>query len=211
MTQLEGTVPSRIDTERLTLRRFAPTDAEQLANVVTRNITHLARYMEWIAFEPQTVEQRRAWIERINEQFDAREDYTLGIFTHDGALVGGTGFHVRTEPHGVAIGYWIDGDHQGKGLVTEAAAALTLVGLTVVGAPHVDIEHAPTNTRSAAIPQRLGFVRPSHSGRECHDEGDKVPAVVWRATHDTLTREPLSSWPRPTMYDGAGREVPWPA
>jgi len=210
MSQPERSVPSRIETERLTLRRYVAADAEQLAEVVPRNMAHLERYMEWIAFEPQTVEQRVAWIDRVSEQFDAGEDYTLGIFAPDGALLGGTGFHVRTDPDRVAIGYWIDKDHEGKGLVTEASAALTLVALEVVGAPLVAIEHAPTNIRSAAIPQRLGFVRQAVAPQECNDSGEMVPSVVWIATRDTLAQEPLASWPRPTVYDKAGNEVPWP-
>lgn len=211
MTQPAWTVPSRIETERLTLRRFVAADAEQLADVVTRNIAHLERFMEWTKFEPQTVEQRIAWIERVNEQFDAGEDYTLGIFDRDGAIVGGTGFHVRTDPERAAIGYWIDRDHEGLGLVTEASAALTLVALRIVGAPVVAIEHAPDNTRSARIPHRLGYTRQDIAGQECNDSGEMVTAVVWVATRDTLTQEPLASWPVPTAYDAAGNEVPWPA
>src|SRR5690606_29453853 len=68
------TVPSRIETGRLVLRRYETADAEQLAQVIPANIDHLKRFMEWIKFEPQTVEQRREWITRVNTQFDNGED-----------------------------------------------------------------------------------------------------------------------------------------
>ncbi|WP_159448855.1 GNAT family N-acetyltransferase [Demequina sp. NBRC 110053] len=219
-------VPQRIETERLVLRPYVATDAEALAAVVPRNMDHLRRYMEWIAFEPQTVEQRRAWIADVNGKWDADTDFTMGIFLQGGEaeLVGGTGFHVRTDPDRLEIGYWIDAGHEGRGLVTEAVAALTRVGLELAGADLVDIAHAQTNVRSGAIPSRLGFVReeraraplfdagaPVAASRECADDGAMVPAVTWRASRETLSREPLASWPRPLAFDAAGSQIAWPA
>src|SRR5690606_8710437 len=128
-------------------------DAEALVEVVTRNVPHLERYMEWIKSEPQTVEQRREFIDDVNRKYDEGEDYTLGIFDRTtGEFIGGTGFHVRTEPHRLEIGYWIDAGHEGKGLVTETAAALTLVGLAYAGSEIVGVAHVPSNTRSASVP-----------------------------------------------------------
>lgn len=205
------TVPSRIETERLVLRRYGTADAEALATVIPANIDHLRRYMDWIKHEPQTAEQRREWIVRVNEQFDSGEDYTLGIFTHDGALIGGTGLHVRTDTDRLEIGYWIDKDHEGRGYVTEAAAALTRVALEVAGAELLGIEHAPSNERSAAVPRRLGFAAGPPSTMTCHDSGEQIPSVSWRATRETLASEPLASAPRPRIFDAAGAELEWPA
>lgn len=202
-------IPSRIETERLVVRRYETADAEQLAAVVTANIKHLERYMEWIQHEPQNVEQRRSWISDVNRQFDEGEDYTLGIFLENGRYIGGTGFHVRSDPDRLEIGYWIDQDHEGKGYVTEAAAALTRVGLEFAGAEIVDITHAPSNERSAAIPQRLGYARQADSFDVCHDSGEKLPSVHWRATLDTLATEPLASSPRPRIFAADGTARAW--
>lgn len=206
MTQPRWRVPERIETERLVLRRYVIDDAEQLAEVIPANLAHLERYMEWTTYEPQTVEQRRAWIERIGAQFDAGEDFTLGIFDREGRLIGGTGFHVRGEPTRVDIGYWIDKGHEGQGYVTEAAAALTLVALEITGADVVGIEHAPSNVRSAAVPRRLGF-QESASTRTCHDSGEQIPSVLWLATREVLDCEPLASTPRPRVFGADGQ--PW--
>jgi len=204
-------VPTHIDTERLTLRRYTRADAEQLAEVATRNIAHLERYMEWIKFEPQNVEQRRAWIDDVNRQFDAGEDYTMGIFLREGPLVGGTGYHVLTDPDRLEIGYWIDQDHEGRGLVTETAAALTWAALGVAGATVVDITQSPTNTRSAAVAQRLGYERQPGQAHGSFDAGQMVPGVMWWATRDTLATEPLASTPRPVAYDDDGTPILWHA
>jgi RimJ/RimL family protein N-acetyltransferase len=207
-------IPSRIETERLVIRRYVEADAEQLAAVVTANIDHLKRFMEWIKHEPQSVEQRREWIAEVNRKFDAGEDYTLGIFEREAGggastYIGGTGFHVKTEPDRLEIGYWIDKDHEGKGLVTEAAAALTRVALEYAGAEIVDITHAPANERSAAIPQRLGYNREADSLDVCHDSGEMLPSVRWRAHADTLVSEALASTPRPHVFAADGTPRAW--
>ena len=211
MPQPAYAVPARIETERLVLRKYDAADAEQLAPAVTRNIPHLERYMEWIKFEPQTVEQRREFIAGSHRQFDAGEEYTFGMFSGDGRMLGGTGYHVLTNPDRLEIGYWIGAEHEGNGFVTEASAALTRVALEIAGAEIVDIAHAPSNERSAAVPARLGYTRQEATGHEAFDSGSKVPVVMWWARAADLANEPLASVPRPACFDAAGNELPWPA
>ncbi len=203
-------VPHRIETERLVIRRYVAEDAEQLAAVVTKNVDHLRRFMEWIKFEPQSVEQRREFIADVGRKFDTGEDYALGMFDTGGTLLGGTGFHVFHPPSRLETGYWIDQAHEGRGLVTEACAALTQVGLQIAGARIVGISHAPDNVRSASIPQRLGYTRQEAPAHPCIDSGIKVPGVTWWATYDTLAREPLASTPRPRVFDEHGALIAWP-
>lgn len=193
------------------LRQYVEADAEQLAEVIPRNMTHLERFMEWIKFEPQTVSQRREYIAETKKKFDAGEDYTLGIFDRSGELIGGTGFHVRGGTSQLAIGYWIDAGHEGQGLVTEAAGALTLVAIEGVGSDQVTITHAPNNTRSAAVPRRLGYALADSSAETCFDSETMEQAVEWIATAETVASEPLASWHRPRAFDAAGGELEWPA
>ncbi|WP_062076470.1 GNAT family N-acetyltransferase [Demequina globuliformis] len=203
-------VPHRIETDRLVIRRYTEPDADQLATVIARNIDHLARYMEWITVEPQSLQQRRAFIADANHKADAGEDYTFGMFLHTGELVGGSGYHVRAEPDRLAIGYWIAAEHERQGLVTEACAALTWVGLGLAGASVIDISHAPSNARSQAVPQRLGFTLQDARGDACYDRGCRESATMWWAAPADLTREPLASVERPRAFDADGRELPWP-
>lgn len=203
-------IPHRIETERLVLRRYTRDDALAIDTVTTRNIAHLRRYMSWIKFEPNTLRERRNFIRRTHAEFDAGTDFTLGIFDLDGQFLGGTGYHVRHSPARLEIGYWIDAEHEGKGLITEVAAALSHVALELTGASIVDIAHAPSNTRSAKVPERLGFVRQQEPSPDCFDNGVMVPAVMWWATWDHLKREPLSNFSRPRAFNAYGQEISWP-
>ncbi|WP_062203059.1 GNAT family N-acetyltransferase [Demequina salsinemoris] len=207
-------VPARIETERLVIRRYARTDAEALAAVASRNREHLVRYLPWARYEPQTAEQRIEYIAVTDTDFDEGRDYTMGIFAREtGELVGGTGFHPRKRPvDHVEIGYWIDAARQGQGLVTETVAALTRVALELLKVPFVGIVHAPTNARSEAVPERLGYVRQAPlDAPTCTDGDRKVVPVAWQATLEHLPATPVAATPRPTVFDAEGMRITWPA
>ncbi len=107
--------------------------------------------MPWVAFEPQTVEQRVALIERWQAEWSGGGDSTLGILC-DGRVVGGTGLHRRVGPDGLEIGYWVHVDHVGRGYAQEASAALTDVALSLPGIERVVIRHDAANRRSEGVP-----------------------------------------------------------
>ncbi len=204
-------MPYRIETQRLVLRPYDVSDAPELNDLIDRSRDHLARYLPW-AREPETVEQRAAWIRRQREEYDAGIEYTTGMFARDdGRLVGGTGFHPRTEPDHLEIGFLVAADEQGKGFVTESAAALSWVALAFAHAPYVAIAHAPSNSASAAVAQRLGFVELVREGVSCTDGDSSVTSRVWTADKEHLTREPLATYGRPRLFDKDGAPLEWPA
>jgi RimJ/RimL family protein N-acetyltransferase len=55
------------------------------------------------------------------------------------------------------LGYWLRTDATGKGLATEAAAALTQAAFTELRPGRIEIRCDPKNLHSARIPKRLGF------------------------------------------------------
>jgi RimJ/RimL family protein N-acetyltransferase len=152
----DGCPPAyRIETERLVLRPWTFEDAPALHRLVTRNLDHLRPWMPWAQVVP-TLDDQLATIRRFRAGYDRDEDYIIGVFL-DGAPVGGTGFHPRVGPDALEIGYWVDRDHEGRGLVTEWVGALCRVAFEVMDVERVDIHCDPLNRRSAAVPGRLGF------------------------------------------------------
>ncbi|MCB2413714.1 GNAT family N-acetyltransferase [Demequina sp. TTPB684] len=205
-------VPHRIDTERLTLRRYRADDAEQMSRVALASKQHLATFMPWARAEPLPPADRAELLEKFMSDFDEGRDFAMGIFARNtGEYMGGAGFHTRLGPGALEIGYWVAVDHEGKGYITEAVLALTHVALTLMSAERVEIHHVPENVKSRAVPQRCGY---SYDGRELTlmpgVEGVE-PTDIWSATAENLTREPLASVQRPLAFDAEDNLIAWPA
>lgn len=152
----------RIETDRLVVRCYNPSDAQLLADSVAENIDHLKPWMPWAHFEPTSMEERVNRLKRFRGMFDLGQDYIYGIFNpKETKLIGGTGLHTRLGESELEIGYWIHKDHINQGLVTESTAALIKVAFEIVHIHRIEIHCSPANLASAAIPKKLGF---SHEG-----------------------------------------------
>jgi ribosomal-protein-serine acetyltransferase len=148
-----------IVTERLVLRPWEDDDADALTEAITASLEHLRPWMAWIAEEPLGRAGRLDLIDRFRHERDTGQSLGLGIFLHDGTVVGGTGLHARIGPGGLEIGYWVHVDHVGRGIATEAAGALTDAGLALEEVDRIEIHHDVENRASGRVPAKLGFTR----------------------------------------------------
>jgi len=152
----------RIETKRLLVRCYNPSDARMLAESVTENVEHLRPWMPWVDNEPEPIEQKVQRLKRFRGLFDLGQDFIYGIFNpQDTRLVGGTGLHTRLGERELEIGYWIHKDYINQGLVTESTSALIRVAFEILHVHRLEIHCDPANFASAAIPRKLGF---SHEG-----------------------------------------------
>ena len=138
------------------LRTLTPDDAPTVFALIEADRERLRRWFPWVD-GTRTVEDQRSWIERAIAPEHDRE--ANGIWLRAGELTGTIGMTVNTlENHG-EIGYWLASPHEGKGLVTRAAAALLDVAFDRLGLHRVMIRAATGNPRSQAVAERLGFTR----------------------------------------------------
>ena len=152
----------RIETQRLVVRSYEPTDAQLLANSVSESVEHLKPWMPWAHAEPEPFDVKVERVKRFRGMFDLQQDYIYGIFNKEGTRqLGGTGLHTRLGEEQLEIGYWIHKDFINQGLVTESTAALVKVAFEIVHIHRVEIHCEPGNFASASIPRKLGF---THEG-----------------------------------------------
>jgi RimJ/RimL family protein N-acetyltransferase len=152
----------RIETKRLVVRCYNPSDAPMLAESVRESVEHLRPWMPWVHSEPEPLQDKVERLKRFRGLFDLGQDFVYGIFNpEETKLLGGTGLHTRLGDNELEIGYWIHKAHVNQGLVTESTAALIKVAFEIIHVHRIEIHCDPRNTASAAIPRKLGF---THEG-----------------------------------------------
>jgi RimJ/RimL family protein N-acetyltransferase len=162
---MTDTIPNpayRIETKRMVIRCYHPSDAKLLEQSVMESLEHLKPWMVWAHNEPVSLEARTKAVQSFRGKFDLGENYIYGIFNADETrLLGGTGLHPRIGENQFEIGYWIHKDFINQGLVTESTAALTKVAFEICRVHRVEIHCDPANLASAAVPRKLGY---THEG-----------------------------------------------
>ena len=145
----------RIDDE-IELRQFTPDDADIVFEAVHRNAEHLMEFMHWMTRD-YSREMSRDFINASIENRNKRESVGYGIFK-TGRLIGAIGFAAFDWPsNATEIGYWIDRQEEGKGIVSRACRQLIEYAFNDLGMNRIQIRCAAENIRSAAIPARFGF------------------------------------------------------
>ena len=161
-----------------TLRRWRPSDAGVMHDLITANTGHLRPTMPWIAHEPLTVNARRLLLEEWETAFDARRDFAYLLL--DGSEpAGSAGLHARQGTGVLEIGYWVAAARNGRGLATAAARLLADAALTLDDVTAVEIHHDADNPASGRVAEQAGFTQVSTYAREPQAPADSGVAVRW--------------------------------
>lgn len=208
MTEEKNGPAYRVETERLVLRCWNPTDAQMLKDTIEANLDHLRPWMSWIADEPKTLDEEIHLLRTFRAKFDGDEEYVYGVFDSDETRVlGGTGLHTRQGGDAREIGYWIDVDHINRGYATELAAALTKVAFELDEVRRVEIRCNVENTASAAIPKKLGFTHEATRRRLLREaDGTYCDTMIWTLLDDEYPNSSASD-ANVAAFDAFGRQI----
>lgn len=198
----------RIESRRLVIRCWESGDAPMLKAAIDSSLDHLRPWMPWAYHEPTDLQTKINLLRRFRGNFDLDTEYVYGIFDRDEAQVlGGTGLHARIGKNALEIGYWIRADAAGRGLATEAIAALTQTAFVVNGTDRVEIHCDPRNVASAAIPRKLGFTHEATLQRRIPfgDSGEMADSMIWTLFRDEY-EQTLVADAVVCVYDVFGRK-----
>lgn len=158
------------------LRLFEESDAEELEGVIAANRTYLAQWLTWVQ-TTAGADARLDYIRRTLRQLAENNGFQAAII-EDGLIIGAVGFHgVDWNHRSTSIGYWLAEDRQGRGTMTEAVRVLAAHAFDLWKLNRIEIRVAVGNLRSAAIPQRLGFVEEGVL-REAERHGDSFKDIA---------------------------------
>ena len=168
----------------IVVRTLTPDDDVELFALVDRNRDRLR---PWMAWEPMTKgpADTREFIERALASEHDREGN--GIFL-DGRMIGSAGLQVDTMDAKAEVGYWIDGDAEGRGIVTRTCERFLELAFDELGLHRVELHAATGNARSRAVAERLGMVEEGAGRENGRIDGGFVDLVMfgildreWRA------------------------------
>lgn len=168
-----------IETPRLILRPVKSGDEIEINAAINRSLTSLQRWMPW-SKDPR-LETTRKFIESILASWRTENltEFPL-VVTLKGTnkIIGVSGYNQQSVPDipFCEIGYWIDSQYEGKGLVSEYVNALTRYAFDILSAQRVQIAAQVDNIKSLGVAERCGFTRELVMKHYCLDCKSGLPA-----------------------------------
>lgn len=130
--------------------------AEELAKVVLENLEQLKMWMPW-ATDDYSIDSAREFIKGNLAAFAENGSFSASVILEE-TFVGAIGFHSLDLTNKSAhVGYWLAKEAQGKGIMTRCCRVLFDYLFDDLGLNRIQINCNIENTKSRAIPDRLGF------------------------------------------------------
>ena len=158
-------LPEVFHSERLSLKKHSLALAEKMFACVEQDRGRLRQFLSWVD-ETKTVEDERNYIRFMEEQWQLSRHFDYGIYLSEDRsknpsprerYLGNIGvFNLAWAQARCEIGYWILGQYEGHGYMTEAVKLLE-THLFERGFHRIEIRCSERNQRSAGIPKRLGY------------------------------------------------------
>ena len=137
------------------LRPLHDGDAQELFALIERNRSELALWLDWAS--EQTLAGTEEFVRRAGLAAIEGRGFECALLI-DGRIAGVVGLPaINRRNDSAEIGYWLDRDHQGRGLMSEAVQAIVTLAFEHLGLHRLEIRADVVNERSRAIPERLGF------------------------------------------------------
>lgn len=150
----------RIETPRLVLRCWEPSDVPALAALVERDLEALRATERWVAHEPKSRDDRLREVRQWRAEFDLDTRWRYAVLdAADGRLAGAATLSRHIAGTALNSHGWRAPGHAGA----EAAAALARVAFELLDAPKVQALFAAGDECAAAAHRALGF---THDGVE---------------------------------------------
>src|SRR5437762_5084484 len=142
------------------IKLLGPDDASEYLNLLLRNREFLEPYEPVRPDGYWTLDGQREQLEQAAREAEAGTGFAFGIYDGaDGALVGRVALAniVRKAWQNATLGYWMDGERNGRGLATAASRLALRYAFEDVGLHRVQAGVMPRNARSVRVIEKLGM------------------------------------------------------
>ena len=166
-----------LTTERLVLRRLSVDDGPEIFH--HRSDPALNEYLDRTPCA--SIDEAVAFIRMVNAAIDENSNVTWGItLKGQDRLIGTIAiWRIQKEHHRGEIGYVITNEHQGKGLMSEAMAAVIDYAFSVIKLHSLEANINPANTPSKVLLERHGFIREAYFRENYHHQGRFLDSAIY--------------------------------
>lgn len=178
------------------LRPLQTEDAAVLFDLTDQNRACLREWLPWVD-DTRTADDSLRFIEDGMRAWDEKLSLHTGIW-RSGILCGVISYnYLNFDLRQTELGYWLGAQHQGKGLMTAACRAMITYAVDEMKLLRVEIRCAVGNTKSQAIPLRLGFTEEGIVPQFEWLNGRYVDVILYSITSEAWrTRQADRSYPR---------------
>jgi len=175
-------VPTRLDTERLIVRKYAEGDGRGLFLLLERNDNRefLRENVEEVS-SIRTEEEAEIMVRKHSAEWIARDRFVMGIWLkNEDKCVGQIWIEPKNwEVPSFEIGWFLDRGCQGRGIAEEAARRSLEFLFGNLNAHKVIAITRDTNSKSAKLTERLGFRREGHLRESGIQDGKRYGLVYY--------------------------------
>ncbi len=178
-------IPLTLEGFRVRLRPPVLSDYPHWNEVRLRNKDYLTPFEP--RWNPKALEKEffRRKLARQQKDWEQDRGYSFLILNKaDDTLIGGVNInHVcRGSAQNASLGYWIDEDLQGQGLMTESLRLIIEYSFSILKLHRLSAATMPHNARSISVLKRLGFVEEGFAKRYIQINGTWEDHVLFGLT-----------------------------
>ncbi|MBO4229908.1 MAG: GNAT family N-acetyltransferase [Clostridia bacterium] len=144
-----------LETNRLTLRRMKATDAGDMFEYASR--ADVTQYLTWNPHPD--VDYTREYLTQVQKQYENGEFYDWAVILRDEMkMIGSCGFTSFDDDNSSGeIGYVLNPDFWGQGLMSEAVTAVLGFGFERLGLHRIEAKVMLENVRSRRVLEKCGM------------------------------------------------------
>lgn len=180
----------RLTTPRLILRAPRTSDIGELRRLLRSNHAHLKPWnpLPRPGEDPSSITEVSNQILRQRREWKSGRSFTfmLSAKSDPSRFIGKIALSgiMRGAMHGAYLGYWMDAEHQGKGLCTEAIGAVLDFAFGPAELHRVQAAIMPRNARSLRVIEKLGFRREGFAERYLNIAGRWEDHILFARTRE---------------------------
>jgi RimJ/RimL family protein N-acetyltransferase len=143
-----------LETERLLLRPLEESDGDRIAEFMAeRAVTEFLLYFSY----PLNVTQVHNWLGDVLKASPEQCAYWAIVDRPSNLLIGVLSLTLDSYNRKGEIGYWMDRNFWGRGLMTEAVWRVVHYGFDTLNLHRLELTHMVANVASRRVAEKLGF------------------------------------------------------